>query len=114
MNNEKHSKKEEIMNSLDGVKKMQAPDFFYTRLKARMQSLDAAERKRFVIENKRPLLLRPVFAFTVLVIVLVLNVISILKQSDTNGTSVATETENTQTIATAYNFDNNLSYELNQ
>ena len=114
MNNEKNTKADKIINSLNGLKRMPAPDYFYTRLQAKMESLNDNAGKKFVTENKRYWLLRPSFAFMVLLVVLVFNVISILKQNDAEDNTTASETENIQTIATAYNLDNNLSYELNQ
>ena len=52
MNPEKNKKIEEILGSLDGIKKAPAPDFFYTRLKAKMEA-------GLLPKKSRPLILRP-------------------------------------------------------
>ena len=48
MNNEQNKKVEDILSSLDGVQKAVAPDFFYTRLKARMEKQDKARREMYL------------------------------------------------------------------
>lgn len=63
-------KADRILNSLNGLKKAEAPDFFYTRLKGRMQH-------EFVPES-RPFL-RPVWLSSALVLLLLVNVFSVLK-----------------------------------
>ena len=75
MNNERNNKIEQILNSLDGNQRAAAPEFFYTRLKARM------ERKQ---ENyNKPWILRPAYALVTLIIVLVINIAVILKGEQT-------------------------------
>ena len=69
------------MESLNGLQKAVAPDFFYTRLTGKMQVASVPEKKTFF-------LLRPAFAATMLAIVFIINVISITqlnkKQPQTN------------------------------
>jgi hypothetical protein len=107
MNNDKNKKIEEILSSFDGTQRAAVPDFFYTRLKARMQ-------KGFEPETKKSGVLRPAFALTVLAAVLLINAIVILKgesskQTDTN------DTDTLQSIAAEYSLnDNNSVYDLTQ
>ena len=55
MNTERNKQAEEIINSLDGVKRASAPDFFYTRLKARMEKgLDPGYRRSWVLRPALP------------------------------------------------------------
>src|SRR5262249_50855006 len=101
------NKTDEILNSLNRIKKMHAPDFFYTRLKAKMETSPP------VRENGR--MLRPVYVITFLAALIVFNLVSVIKQSGNQENTVANpESENSQTIAAAYNLDDNLSYDLNQ
>ncbi len=109
MNNNRNSKIEEILGSLDGSQRAAIPDFFYTRLEARMQ-------QELVPVTKKSWMLRPAFAFAVLIIVLVVNAVVIFK-GDTNKTNeIATNNDDTfQSIAAEYSLnDNNSVYDLNQ
>lgn len=67
-----------ILESLAGLQKAEAPEFFYTRLIGKMQTATEPEKQPFF-------LLRPAFITTVLFTVLVLNVISLTHFS--KGTS---------------------------
>ena len=107
MENNKNNRIEEILNSLDGSRKAIAPDFFYTRLKARMEK---------GIENpvKSSWVLRPVFALTILAIVVAINAIVILN-SDSSKESISGNTDALQSIAAEYRLnDNSTVYDLNQ
>ncbi|MDZ4793117.1 MAG: hypothetical protein SGI83_02460 [Bacteroidota bacterium] len=105
MNNNK--KIEEILGSLDGTQRATIPDFFYTRLQARMQ-------RELEPVGKRSWILRPAFALTVLVAVLLINVVVIFR--GTNNKEVATnDTETLQSIAAEYSLnENSYVYDLNQ
>ena len=108
MNNSKNSKIEEILGSLDGIQKATAPDFFYTRLKARME-------KGLEPESKRPWILRPAFALTVLVGVLLVNAAVIFQKCDAAETAI-NDAEQFQSIAAEYNLNDNntILFEINQ
>lgn len=108
MSKEANNKSDKILNSLNGIKRMQAPDFFYTRLKAKML---AEETSPSVKQNNR--ILRPVYAIAFLALLIAFNFISLLKQSNEQSNTVNAD-ENSQTIASAYHLDDNLSYDLNQ
>lgn len=105
MKKQAHNKTDEILNSLDGIKKMQAPDFFYTRLKAKMDTSPPARQS-----NKT---LRPVYVIAFLALLIAFNLVSLIKQNNEQNNGVNAD-ENSQTIASAYNLDDNLSYDLNQ
>lgn len=98
---------EEILSSLDGTKRAPVPDFFYTRLEARMQrELEPA--------NTRSWILRPAFAFTVLVAVLLLNALVIFRGNTTKEVATS-DSETLQSIAAEYSpNDNSYVYDLNQ
>jgi hypothetical protein len=107
MSTQNNKKIEEILNSLDGVKRTPAPDFFYTRLKARMEKdiLPAPARSR---------ILRPAYAFAALVLVLLVNAAVILKNNSGNVVSAA-EGDSLQSIAAEYNLNDVSSlYDLNE
>jgi len=110
MNNDRNKKIEEIMGSLDGSNKAVAHDFFYTRLKARME--------KGLEPVKRPWILRPAFAFTALAVVLLVNAVVILRgdANKKNGIATSNESETLQSIAAEYslNDNNSLVYDLNQ
>ncbi len=107
MNNDRNKKIEEILGSLDGVQKVTAPDFFYTRLTAKMEKgLEAATKKHWV--------LRPAFAVAALVVVLLINAAVIL-QGDAAKSNTANDSETLQSIAAEYSLNDNTSlYDLNQ
>ena len=111
MNIGKNKKTDEILDSLDGIKKATAPDFFYTRLKAKMLA-QAGEGKVLV----KPALLRPVYAFAALVIVLLINV-AVLFQNSNNSDKTAntnTDTDSIQALASEYSVtDAGSLYDLN-
>ena len=104
MKKQANNKTDEILNSLDGIKKMQAPDFFYTRLKAKMEVSPS---------RRQSTILRPVYVIAFLALLIAFNLVSLLKQNNELKNTVNAD-ENSQTIASAYNLDDNLSYELNQ
>ena len=109
MNTERNKRIEEALNSLDGCKKATAPDFFYTRLRARME--------RELIKNKnRNWVLRPVYIVSALFLVLAVNVFVLLSGRDETTTTAADNNESfQQSIAAEYNLnDINTVYDLNQ
>lgn len=110
MKTNKNDRIEDILTSLDGIKKVAAPNFFYTRLKARMETRlegDAAVQ--------RPWILRPVFALAVLVAVLLVNAAVILQKNEAPDT-ISNDTETLQSIAAEYslNDNNTVLFDLNQ
>jgi hypothetical protein len=103
MNPGKNKKIEEILGSLDGIQKAAAPDFFYTRLKAKMEN-------RLATKEPRALLLRPIYITVTLLVVLLMNALVFLNSSSDNETVISDE----QSIAAEYNINTNLTYEINQ
>ena len=101
---------EDILNSLDGMKRVSAPDFFYTRLKARMEKRQ---------EKPAPTgwwVLKPVYAVAVIALVIVVNLAVVFIKSETQSPgTLAADTDSYQSIAADYNLaDNSSFYELNQ
>jgi hypothetical protein len=111
MNAGKNSKSEEIINSIDGIKRATAPEFFYTRLKARME-------KEILPSTRKSPVLRPVFIVYMLAVVLMLNAAVILSGKKSTSPVVASsnsETEALQSIAAEYNpTDFSSLYDLNE
>lgn len=109
MNNERNRKIEEILSSLDGIQRATAPDFFYTRLKARM------ENRQGEIQS-RSRMLRPVYVIAALLLVLTINAIVLLRnQNETNVVTAGNDESVQQSIAAEYSLnDNNTVYDLNQ
>jgi len=107
MNTDKNKKIDDILNSIDGIQRAAAPDFFYTRLKAKME-------KGLEAGNVRPFLLRPAYAFVAIIIVVLMNA-AVLFKSTSDNNNTATETESLQSIAAEYSLtDNNNLYDLIQ
>ena len=107
MNNEKN-KTNEILNSLDGIRKATTPDFFYTRLKARME-------KGYEPVGKKQGVLRPVFAFAALAVVLLINAAVIFKKESGNEVISNNDNDSIQSIAAEYRLNEVVSlYDLNQ
>ena len=104
MNTDKNKRIEDILNSLDGSHRAAAPDFFYTRLKARMEPA-----------VKPSWILRPVFALAGLVVVLLVNAAVILAGDAASENTAVADTESIQSIAAEYRLnDNSYVYDLNQ
>src|SRR5688572_21378609 len=98
MKQEKQARIEHILNAWDGAKKAEAPAFFYTRLKARMEKAAAPVVKSW--------LLRPVFVAAALVLVIVIN--AFIYFQDGNSTITPTLNDDTiQSIAAEYNLSDN-------
>lgn len=103
---------EEILNSLDGVRKAPAPDFFYTRLQARMEKeLESGHA------SKQPVwYLKPAFITAGLLFILALNAFAFIRNNN-EGTIAATDDNETeqQSIVSEYSLaDNNIVYDLSQ
>lgn len=105
MEKERNKRIDEIMGSLDNVQRATVPDFFYTRLKARMES-------ELVAEPRSSGVFRPLYIFGVLVVVLAINAAVIFKGS-ASETSVP-DSDTMQSIAAEYKINSNLTYEINQ
>ena len=76
MDIKKNNRIEELLSSLDGIKRAAAPDFFYTRLRARM------EQGLTPKNTSRNWVLRPVYIVSALFLVLALNIFVLLKGQD--------------------------------
>ena len=111
MDNKRNNRIEEILSSLDGSKRAAAPDFFYTRLKAKMLGrLEGGINKT----KSREWMLRPVYIVSALLLVLAINIFVFLKGD--NETTIADNNESVQqSIASEYSLnDINTVYDLNQ
>ncbi len=101
---------EDILNSLDGIKRATAPDFFYSRLRARME-------KRLIPEKTSGWVLRPVYAMIALFVILLINAAVLLRDNPESASGLAstTDTESIQTMASEYrvNYVSSI-YDLNQ
>lgn len=109
MNTEHNKKTEDILNSLDGVKRASPNEFFYTRLKARMEK----ELLPTGINQKG---LRPAYAFSLLLVVLVANAVVLFSKGNSGDNPTAVnEREILQSIAAEYNpNDVGSLYDLNE
>jgi Na+/proline symporter len=102
-----NNRSEEILNSINNIGRAAAPDFFYTRLKARME-------KENEISVRRPWFLRPAYTFAALVIVLVINAVVLFKGNMLKATEGISENDTMLSIAAEYNLNDNSVYDLNQ
>jgi hypothetical protein len=76
-----------IMESLGGMQPAAAPDFFYTRLRAKME--------RPVEEKKIFFMLRPAFITATLTVLLIVNVISLLQTDKLPHSALRAKQEST-------------------
>ncbi len=96
-----------IMESIGGIQPAVAPDFFYTRLRAKMQP---AEKKTIFI-------LRPAFITATLTLLLIVNIVSLLQtdKAPKQDSNAAYQTNNKpatiESFATAYNMNTGSVYE---
>jgi hypothetical protein len=94
-----------IMESLGGIQPAVAPDFFYTRLKGKMQP--AADKKTIFI-------LRPAFITTTLALLFIVNIVSLLqtnKAPKQNSPVVYNKPATIESFAAAYNMNSGSVYE---
>ena len=106
-NKDNKSRVDRVMASLDGLEKITAPDFFYTRLMGRMQSELESNRKPSLI-------LRPAFITTVLSIALVINIAFLTQQNkpaNQNAVTNSGKPASLESFAKAYNLDAASLYE---
>jgi hypothetical protein len=115
MKKERNSKAEEILNSLDGIRKMEAPDFFFTRLGARMIVQNQGSNKEQNFSRDRKWILRPVYAVAMLTLLVVVNAVILFQRNDNDVTfnTINADDESQQTIASAYIMNDNLLYDIN-
>ena len=83
-----NSKSEEILNSLDGIRRAAPQPYFYTRLMARMNDRDGRWEK--IVS----LISRPAFAIAVIVLFLFMNVVILY-----NSSSGATQSQDESSLA---------------
>jgi hypothetical protein len=94
-----------IMESLGGIQPAAAPDYFYTRLKGKMQPV--AEKKTFFM-------LRPAFITTALSLFLIVNVFSLLninKKSKQHFSGKSNKPATIESFAKAYDLNAESVYE---
>lgn len=104
MENKRNNSTDEVLNSLDGIQRATMPDFFYTRLKARMENgVQPVKQSSWA--------LRPVYAMAALVLVLIINVAVIFKSKDTKE-SISPDIESIQSIAAEYNLNQTITEEV--
>ncbi|MBK5272553.1 MAG: hypothetical protein JJE22_16240 [Bacteroidia bacterium] len=99
MNNDRNKRIEQILESLDSNQRATAPDFFYTRLKARMQR---EQEKGRVGEG----VFRPAYALAALAIVFIINISIMLGGEKATDTNIS-DTETAQSIAAEYSLNDN-------
>lgn len=108
MNTEKNKRIEDILNSLDGTQRAAAPDFFYTRLKARME-------KELTSGRNRSWAIRPAYAFAALTLVLLVNAFVLLQKDEAGSIAdTGTDTDYAQSVAADYSLNDNSIYDLNE
>ena len=115
MNNKRNNQIEDILGSLDGNQRASVPDFFYTRLKAKMLALQTGGEKEDEPVVHKSWLLRPAYAMAALVVVLLINAAVILNGNSTKNNNTISDTDTLQSIAAEYSLnDNGILYDLNQ
>lgn len=105
---EKNRQIEDILGSLDQCQRALAPDFLYTRLKARL------ERENDVAPA-RIWLLKPAYAMAAVIAVLLLNAFILLNKNDNKVQVASSDIDTFQSIAADYRLnDNNNLYDLTE
>ena len=113
MKQEKKYSVEEIMDSLDGCQRASAPDFFYARLRARME-------REIVPAAPAPWTIRPAWALAGMAVILLVNVLAVFNRNTEveENTVTIPETDTFQSLATEYRLNETNSavtyYNLNQ
>lgn len=100
-------KEDKILNSLNGLQKTKAPDFFYTHLIGKMQH-------QIIIEKPVSFSLRPVFSTLILCVLIAINIFSLTQFSKKTPTESFSQTNQSITIdvfTAAYNMNTETIYE---
>ena len=108
MKQNEQNRVEQVLNAWDGAKRAEAPAFFYTRLRARMDAQQTGD------ETPKSWIFRPAFVVASLVLVIIINAF-IYFQND-NSTISSSYDESIQTIAAEFNLsdNNNLLEDINE
>ncbi|MFZ1264660.1 MAG: hypothetical protein WAT34_14205 [Chitinophagaceae bacterium] len=85
---------DEHLQSIQGMQEAGTDDFFYTRLRARI------DKER--LEQGWSLPLKPVWVLSTLVLLLALNGITLLQQAKTKATNAGVSTSSLQNFAESY------------
>ena len=106
MKQEKQDRIEQILNAWDGAKRAEAPAFFYTRLKAKMERSE---------QPVKSWLLKPAFVIAALAAVIIINAFIFFQDGNNTITPSSYGEETIQSIAAEYNLSENYSLEeINQ
>ncbi|MBS1921275.1 MAG: hypothetical protein JST17_13570 [Bacteroidetes bacterium] len=96
----------DVLKSIEGIKKVSAPDFFYTRLRARMEK-----------ETDAPIFkkgnLKSAFIFSGLVLLVLINMLVLFKNNEDIDTLSTGDNDNIQVVANDYHINNFLQTDLN-
>lgn len=101
-----HKKIEEVMQSIDKIKKASPRPFLFTRLEARMQ------REKNIWEKLSSFVARPVIAFACICLVIMINVMVIFSANTSENSLVQQNSESasvdeySQVTTTLYDFEN--------
>ncbi len=104
-NTSSNNRKDAILNSLDGIKKAAAPDFFYTRLIGRMQQQ--------LPEREAGRMFKPAVLILSLSFLLLLNIVVLTKgrnQSDPGKVQPGNDGATIQSFMKDYNFTEQMLY----
>lgn len=105
MENRLNEEVQKTLNSLENMETTSAPDFFYTRLKARMENELGPQKTSF------SWILKPAFVVPALAFVLAINVVTIgqfLKNDSSEVSSLTAE----EAFMSEYNLNANYSVEI--
>jgi len=107
MEQQQQNREDRILESLAGIEKAKAPDFFYTRLVGRMQHEQEPVKQPIFV-------LQPVFITGALSIFLMINVFLLVQWNKTpqpQADQLKTETVTIESFARAYNMETESVYE---
>jgi hypothetical protein len=103
-----HKNIDKILESLDGVSPAAAPDFFYTRLKAKM----LRQHDEVATKGANNWLLKPAFVFAAFALLIIVNAFVFFNNNSSEKNDIAGN-DNIQTIAADYSIsDSNSFYDL--
>ncbi|MGH2649392.1 MAG: hypothetical protein ACRDE8_17560 [Ginsengibacter sp.] len=101
-----HKKIDEVMHSIDNIRKASPRPFLFTRLEARMQ------KEKNIWANMASFVARPVIAFACICIIIVVNAVVIFSADSSKNSlaqqnsEFATVDEYSQVTTTLYDFEN--------
>jgi len=111
MKHDKQNRVEQVLNAWDGAKRAEAPAFFYTRLRARMDAEQTGD------QTVKSWIFKPAFVVASLVLVIIINAFIYFQNDNStndNSTISSSYDESAQSITAEFFSSDNILEDINE